>query len=62
MPIRTAIWKVATPPEPLAEASLPNEAGSQVQGRAGQVLADQVPERAEGDRNDLRTWLSPDAA
>jgi Endonuclease NucS len=25
MPIRTAIWKVATPPEPLAEASLPNE-------------------------------------
>lgn len=25
MPIRTAIWKVATPPEPLAESSLPNE-------------------------------------
>ena len=25
MPIRTPIWKVATPPEPLAEASLPNE-------------------------------------
>lgn len=25
MPIRTAIWKVAIPPEPLAESSLPNE-------------------------------------
>jgi hypothetical protein len=25
MPIRTAIWKVATPPELLADASLPNE-------------------------------------
>jgi Endonuclease NucS len=25
MPIRTAIWKVTTPPEPLVESSLPNE-------------------------------------